>query len=194
MNIIYPPLVEKLYQFMLKQGFYVQKAEVYKMMVKEGVITQTGEPTKKAIKQGLFSEFKRGHRTLKEFKREYPIFENYPSEEFTQQEGVWYVSQKILADIEQIVENNNCDRDTFIQLQTYFDFRNYDNPHASIAETKGVYHPIYTPYPDEAFQIVDGLVSVPRSIAEDILKRVENGDLQGDINKLKQLIKSMRKE
>lgn len=192
MNIIYPPLVEQSYQFMLKQGIDVTKAEVYKMMVKEGVITQTGDPTKKAIKQGLVSEFSREHRTLKEFKREYPIFKHYPSKEFTQQEGVWYVSQKIIADVEQVLKKNNCDRDTFIQIQTYFDFRNYDNPHASIAETKGVFHPLYTPYPEEAFRIVDGLVAIPQSIVEDIARRVETGEIEANVDKLNELIEIMK--
>lgn len=194
MNIIYPPLVEESYKFILEQGIDVPKAEVYKMLVKKGVITQTGEPTKEAIKQGIVAEFNRGHRTLKEFKREYPIFKHYPSKEFTQQEGIWYVSQKIIADIEQMLKKNNCDRDTFTQVKTYFYFRNYDNPHASIAETKGVFHPLFTQYPDEAFRIVDGLVAVPQSIVEDIARRAKTGEIKANVHKLNELIEIMKED
>ncbi|MFG5564215.1 hypothetical protein ACFJYA_08145 [Enterococcus faecalis] len=190
-NIVYPSLVEQSYQFMCEQGIEVTKAEVYKMMIQEGLLTETGNPTNEAIRQGLVTEFNQAHATLAEFKKEYPVFKHYSNEEFTQQEGIWYVSQKIIADIEQILAKNNCDRDLFIQIETYFNFRNYDNPHGSIAETKGVFHPWYTPYPDEAFQIVDGKVAVSKDILEDMARRVEKGELDMDNSKLYHLIEQL---
>lgn len=175
MKVIYPPLVEQSYQFITQQGIETTKAEVYQMMVQEGMLTQTGEPTKKALEQGIVTEYKQQHRTLKEFKQEYPIFKVYPTKEFTQQEGVWYVSQDILNHFGDITET--LDYDESQQLATYFNFRNYDDPHGSIAEVKGVYHPLYTQYDNSMFQIVNGQVAVPREVMADIVSRCERGEL-----------------
>lgn len=177
MRVIYPLLVEQAYQFIVNQGIDVTKEGVYKMMVADGMLTPTGNPTDKALNQGIISEYKQHYDTLKEFKRAYPLFKRYPVKEFTQQEGIWYVSQKVIQDIQAILDANNCDKDTLMQIETYFRFRNYDNPHGSIAETKGVYHPLYTPYDDNEFQIVDGLVAIPQSIMSDIVRRCEIGEL-----------------
>ncbi|EOB3407466.1 hypothetical protein ACIJDF_002551 [Enterococcus hirae] len=177
MKIIYPPLVEQAYQFLINQGVTTTKDKVYKMMVNEGTITETGIPTKTALEEGIFKEFNQKHKTLGEFIEEYPIFKHYPPKEFTQQDGIWYVSQKIIRDIQEILKVNNCDRDTFIQIEAYFKFRNYENPHGSISEIKGVYHPLYTPYDDSEFQFVDGLVAIPYSIISDIVRRCESGEL-----------------
>lgn len=177
MRVIYPPLVEQAYQFIVNQGIDATKEGVYKMMVADGVLTPTGNPTDKALSQGIIAEYKQHYDTLKEFKRAYPLFKHYPVKEFTQQDGIWYVSQKVIQDIQAILDANNCDKDTLMQIETYFRFRNYDNPHGSIAETKGVYHPLYTPYEDSEFQIVDGLVAIPKSIMSDIVRRCEIGEL-----------------
>ncbi len=197
MEIIYPPLVEQSYQFITQQGIVVTKAEVYQMMVSEGMLTQTGEPTKKALEQGIVTEYKQQHRTLKEFKQEYPIFRGYPVKEFTQQAGVWYVSQEVIADIQAILDVNNCDVDTFNQIDMYFKFRNYDDPHGSIAEIKGVYHPLYTPYDDSMFQIVDGQVAVPQEVLADIIRRCDDHELNVDRDTLegfKHLLAQMEQE
>lgn len=178
MNIIYPMLVEQSYQFMQQQGIEVSKAEVYQMMVREGIVTQTGEPTKKAVGEGLVTSYQKQHSTLKEFKKEYPLFRKYPVKEFTQQDGIWYVSQKIIEEITDLLQSENSSYDELQQVTTYFNFRNYENPHHSIAEIKGVYHPLYTPYPDELFQVVDGQVAIPKSVMEDILLRCKNGELE----------------
>lgn len=180
MQIIYPPLVEQAYQFIVNEGISATREEVYKMMVDDGMLTQTGNPTKKAIDQGIIAEYKQQHDTLKEFKKSYPLFKRYPAKEFTQQEGIWYVSQRVIADIQAILDANNCDRDTLMQIETYFRFRNYDNPHGSIAETKGVYHPLYTPYDDSMFQVVNGQVAVPQEVLNDIVRRCEIGELDAD--------------
>lgn len=180
MRVIYPPLVEQAYQFISSQGIEATKEDVYRMMVSEGMLTQNGNPTEKALNQGLVKEYKQQHDTLKAFKRDYRLFRNYPAKEFTKQEGVWYVSQKIIQDIQVILDANNCDHETFIQIETYFRFRNYDNPHGSIAETKGVFHPLYTPYDDSEFQVVNELVVIPKSVLFDIVRRCEIGDLEVD--------------
>lgn len=197
MKVIYPPLVEQSYQFITQQGIKVTKAEVYQMMVSEGMLTQTGKPTKKALKQGIITEYKQQHHNLKEFKQEYPIFKNYPRQEFTQQDGVWYVSQDVIADIQAILDTNNCDIDTFNQIDMYFKFRNYDDPHGSIAEIKGVYHPLYTPYEDSMFQIVNGQVAVPQKVLTDIIRRCDDRELNVDRDTLegfKHLLAQMEQE
>lgn len=180
MEIIYPPLVEQAYQFITKEGGITTKEEVYKMLVENDVLTETGEPTKTALKQGFVTEFHQSHETLNEFKREYPIFKQYPEEEFTQQDGIWYISQKIIREIPVILEKANYDSDVFEQIESYFGFRNYEDPHGSIAEMKGVYHPLYTLYEDDQFQVVDGSVAIPFSVLSDIICRCENGDLEVD--------------
>lgn len=197
MEIIYPPLVEQSYQFITQQSIAVTKAEVYQMMVSEGMLTQTGEPTKKALEQGIVTEYKQQHRTLKEFKQEYPIFKGYPVKEFTQQEGVWYVSQDVIADIQAILDANNCDVDTLNQIDMYFKFRNYDDPHGSIAEIKGVYHPLYTPYDDSTFYIVNGKVAVSQEVLADIIRRCDDRELNVDRETLegfKHLLAQMEQE
>ena len=197
MEIVYPPLVEQSYQFITQQGISVTKADVYQMMVTEGMLTQTGDPTKKALEQGIVTEYKQQHRTLKEFKREYPIFRGYPVKEFTQQDGVWYVSQDVIADIQSILDANNCDIDTLNQIDMYFKFRNYDDPHGSIAEIKGVYHPLYTPYDDSVFQIVNGQVAVPQEVLADIIRRCDDCELNVDRDTLegfKHLLAQMEQE
>lgn len=197
MKVIYPPLVEQSYQFIIQQGIETTKSEVYQMMVAEGMLTQTGEPTKKALEEGIVTEYKQQHHTLKEFKREYSIFRHYPAKEFTQQAGIWYVSQKVIADIQAILDANNCDVDTFNQINTYFNFRNYDNPHGSIAEIKGVYHPLYTPYDNSLFQFVNGQVAIPKEIMTDIIRRCDEGELDVDrdtIEGFKQLLAQMEQE
>ncbi|MDT2500305.1 hypothetical protein P7D95_05780 [Enterococcus avium] len=177
MRVIYPPLVEQAYQFAVNQGIDTSKEEVYRRMVENGMLTETGEPTKKAVEQGIFSEYKQQHSTLKEFKEEYPIFKGYPNKEFTQQNGIWYVSQDVIADIQVILDAKNCDIDTLNQIDTYFKFRNYDDPDGSIAEIKGVYHPLYTPYDDSMFHMVDGLVAVPQEVLTDIIRRCDDHEL-----------------
>ncbi|MGX2945876.1 hypothetical protein [Enterococcus alishanensis] len=194
MKVIYPPLVEQSYQFITQQGIRTTKAEVYQMMVAEGMLTQTGEPTKKALEQGIVTEYKQQHRTLKEFKKEYPIFKSYPVKEFTQQDGVWYVSQKVIVDIQAILDANNCDIDIFNQINMYFNFRNYDDPHESIAEIKGVYHPLYTPYDDSMFVFVNGQVAIPKEVMTDIIRRCDKGELDVDrevVEGFKQLLAQM---
>lgn len=186
MNIIYPSLVEQAYAFAKAQGVKVTKEEMYKMQVKEGFLTETGAPTQKAIDEGLVASYSQTHDTLKQFKHEYPIFKDYPKSEFTQQEGIWYVSKKVLEDIVSVADSLGYDETQ--QISTYMNFRNYDNPHGSIAETKGVYHPLYTPYEDSLFQIVDGKVAVPRCVIEDIVRRANVGDLDIEVQKLEQLL------
>lgn len=197
MKIVYPPLVEQSYQFITQQGISVTKADVYQMMVSEGMLTQTGDPTKKALELGIVTEYKQQHRTLKEFKQEYPIFRGYPVKEFTQQDGVWYVSQDVIEDIQSILDANNCDIDTLNQIDMYFKFRNYDDPHGSISEIKGVYHPLYTPYDDSMFHIVNGQVAVPQEVLTDIIRRCDDHDLKVDRDTLegfKYLLAQMEQE
>lgn len=194
MEIIYPPLVEQAYQFITKGGVITTKEEVYKMLVENDVLTETGEPTKTALKQGFVTEFHQSHETLNEFKREYPIFKRYPEEEFTQQDGIWYVSQKIIREIQMILEKTNFNREVFKQIESYFGFRNYEDPNGSIAEMKGAYHPLYTPYDDDQFQVVDGNVVIPLSVLSDIVRRCENGDLEVDeemLFELKEIVARM---
>ena len=180
MQIIYPPLVEQAFQFITSQGIETTKDQLYKKMVEDGLLTETGDPTKKAIDQGIVDVYQQKHETLKEFKKEYPIFKVYGESEFTQQDGIWYVSQKIIKDVQAILDANDCDVDTFNQIQTYFDYRNYDDPHGSIAEIKGVYHPLYTPYDDSLFEMVNGLVAIPLKVMADIVYRCEFGELDVD--------------
>lgn len=188
MNIIYPSLVEQAYAFAKAQGAEVTKEEIYKMQVKEGILTETGEPTQKAIDEGFITSYNQTHDTLKQFKREYPIFKDYPKSEFTQQEEIWYVSKKVLENIVAVADSLGYDETQ--QISTYMDFRNYDNPHGSIAETKGVYHPLYTPYADSLFQLVNGKVAIPQSVIEDIVRRANVGDLDIEVEKLEQLLES----
>lgn len=190
MNIIYPSLVEQAYAFAKAQGVDITKEEMYKMQVKEGFLTETGEPTQKAINEGLVASYSQTHDTLKQFKHEYPIFKDYPKSEFTQQKGIWYVSQKILDDIVAVVDSIGYDETQ--QISTYMNFRNYDNPHGSIAETKGVYHPLYTPYDDSLFQVVNGKVAAPQSVIEDMARRADEGELDIDSGILKQLLEGKR--
>lgn len=180
MQIIYPPLVEQAFQFITSQGIETTKDQLYKKMVEDGLLTETGDPTKKAIDQGIVDVYQQKHETLKEFKNEYPIFKDYGKSEFTQQNGIWYISQKIIKDVQAILDTNDCDVDTFNQIQTYFDYRNYDEPHGSIAEIKGVYHPLYTPYDDSLFKVVNGQFAVPLEVMTDIVYRCEFGELDVD--------------
>ncbi|MGM0253131.1 hypothetical protein IGJ99_000685 [Enterococcus sp. AZ095b] len=180
MQIIYPPLVEQAFQFITSQGIKATKDQLYKQMVEDGILTETGGPTKKAIDQGIVAVYQQKHETLKEFKKEYPIFKGYGRSEFTQQDGIWYVSQKIIKDVQAILDANDCDIDIFNQIRTYFDYRNYDDPHGSIAEIKGVYHPLYTPYDDSLFEIVNGKVAIPLGVMADIVYRCECGELDVD--------------
>lgn len=180
MQIIYPPLVEQAFQFITSQGIEITKDQLYKKMVEDGLLTETGDPTKKAIDQGIVDVYQQKHETLKEFKKEYPIFNDYKKSEFTQQGGIWYVSQKIIKDVQAILDANDCDIDTFNQIRTYFDYRNYDDPHGSIDEIKGVYHPLYTPYDDSLFEMVNGQVAIPLEVMADIVYRCEYGELDAD--------------
>ncbi|WP_137662878.1 hypothetical protein [Enterococcus hulanensis] len=178
MRVIYPPLVEQAYRFAVSQYIDVSKDEVYRMMVRDGMLTETGNPTKTAMDQGIFSEFNLEHKTLKEFKKEYPVFKHYPAKEFTQQDGIWYVSQKIIEDIQVILDREKVGEDTLIQIEVYFKFRDYDDPHKSIAQLKGSYHPFYTPYDDSMFPIIDGEITIPKSVISDIIRRYEEGELE----------------
>ncbi|MFC0276726.1 hypothetical protein ACFFH2_08425 [Enterococcus devriesei] len=74
--------------------------------------------------------------------------------------------------------------DELNQVVSYFEMRNYADPHHSIPEIKGVYHPLYTPYDDSMFQIIDGLVAVPQGVLSDIIQRCENGELEVDLAQL----------
>lgn len=194
LQIIYPPLVEQAFQFITSQGIKATKDQLYKQMVEDGILTETGGPTKKAIDQGIVAVYQQKHETLKEFLRDYPIFKGYTTSEFTQQDGIWYVSQKVIKDIQAILDANDSDIDTFNQIQTYFDYRNYDDPHGSIAEIKGIYHPLYTPYDESLFEIVNGKVAIPFGVMADIVYRCEVGELDVDddtINGFKVLLARM---
>jgi hypothetical protein len=194
MKIIYPALVEQAYKFITNQGIKTTKAEVYKMQVADGMLKQNGEPTQKAIDEGLVSEFKQTHATLKQFKKEYPIFKKYGKNEFTQQEGIWYVSQNVIKDVHKKIKAKSPDFDELQQLDVYFNYRNYDNPYGSIAEVKGIFHPLYTPYDDSMFKFVDGLVAIPKTIMADILHRCETGELEVDeatLDEFRQILNRM---
>lgn len=190
MNIIYPPLVEQAYQFAKNQGLHITKDEVYRMQVEQGLITETGEPTQKALNEGLVTSYQQKHKRLIDFKQEYPIFAKYPAIEFTQQAGIWYVSQQVLSDIIDEVNANRFGFDGEQQLLAYFNFRNYDDPHGSIAEMKGVFHPWYTQYDDSLFQIVDGNVGIPLSVLKDLARRADNGEIDLDAEALYRTIDS----
>lgn len=56
MNIIYPPLVEQMYEFMYKIDKSLTKQDVYKKAIKENFIDEQGNPTKWALDNGLVSE------------------------------------------------------------------------------------------------------------------------------------------
>jgi len=190
MNIIYPPLVEQAYQWAIGQGLKVTKDEVYRMQVEQGLITETGEPTQEALNEGLVSSYQQKHDTLKQFKEEYPIFERYGFNEFTKQSGIWYVSQKVLSEIVDKVNANRLGCKEEQQLQAYFNFRNYNDPHGSIAEMKGVFHPWYTQYDDSLFQVVDGNVCISLSVLKDLAIRADNGEIDLDAEALYRSIDS----
>ncbi len=191
MNIIYPPLVQQMHEMLKKQGIDKPIDQLYKEMVSLDMITQTGEPTNLSIEEGLVKNYQQKHNRLIDFKKEYPIFMSYPKEEFTQQVGVWYVSQKILGDVAVKMDNGQFEYDEMQQVSVYMSYRNYDNPHNSIAETKGCYHPWYTKYDDSEFQFVNGKVAIPLSVIKDMLYRAELGELDLDVEKLEQMAESM---
>lgn len=193
MKIIYPPLVEQAYVFAKAQGLDVTKEDMYKMQVKEGFLSETGEPTQLAIDEGLVTAFQQKHETLKQFKKEYPIFHRYPSKEFTQQAGVWYVSQKVLDETVDKLEQDLFGYDEKQQLKVYMSYRDYEDPYGSIPVMKGVFHPWYTPYDDSQFHVVDGLVAVPESIVADMARRAECGELDLDAEKLYEMAEQLRR-
>lgn len=189
MEIIYPALVEQVYSFCKENGLEVTKEDIYKMQVKEGLITQTGEPTQKSFDEGLVVEFNQQHDTLKQFKKEFTVFSKYEKEEFAKQDGIWYVSQNVLEETTKKMEFYN--NDEIQQIDIYLNYRSYENPHRSIAESKGVYHPLYTKYADSDFQIIDGRVAVPKHIVEDIILRSKTGELKCNDEQLNDLIEMM---
>ena len=192
MKIIYPPLVEQAYNWMKGLGMNVTKAEVYQVQVKEGFLTETGEPTQKALDEALVKSYQQKHSRLIDFKQEYPVFVEYPTSEFTQQDGIWYVSQKILDHISEWVEQDILDFDQSQQIVAYMGYRNYDNPHTSIAEMKGHFHPWYTKYDDLQFQMLPtGEIGISKSVIEDMAYRSEIGELDLEVEKLNSVLKSM---
>lgn len=191
MNIIYPRLIEQFYHFFRAQGNEADKDETYKRMIESGMLTETGEPTRQVIKAGLISEYNRKHKRLIDFKREFSIFKDYPAKEFTRQGGIWCVSQSIIEDMTALLESEILDYGAVRQVEAYFEMRNYENPWHSVQEVKGAFHPLHTKYDDSFFQMVDGMVAVPQSVLADMAHRAENGELDMDVSKLKELANYM---
>jgi hypothetical protein len=191
MNIIYPPLVEQMHEMLKKQGIEKPITQVYKEMIEHKMITETGEPTEEALNNGYAKMYQQKHNRLIDFKKEYPIFMSYPKDEFTQQAGIWYVSQRILSDVEEKMNNDRFGCDEMQQISVYMSYRNYDNPSTSTAEMKGCFHPLYTPYDDSLFLKVDGIIKIPESVVLDIIRRCECGEIEVndyELNSLKRMI------
>lgn len=55
-KIVYPYLVEQMYQYWHDKGDKITKAEVFVVMVDIGMIDRQGNPSKWAIDQGYFKE------------------------------------------------------------------------------------------------------------------------------------------
>lgn len=89
------------------------------------------------------------------------------------------------------MSNGQFEYDETQQMSVYLNYRNYENPHSSIAEIKGCFHPWYTKYDDSQFQIVNGEVAIPRGIIEDMAYRAEIGELDMDPEKLNQITRMM---
>lgn len=191
MNIIYPPLVQQMHKMLKKQGIDKPIDQLYKEMVSHDMITQTGEPTNLSIEEGLVKNYQQKHNRLIDFKKEYPIFMSYPKDEFTQQAGIWYVSQRILSDVEEKMGNDQFGYDEKQQISVYMSYRNYENPNTSTADMKGCFHPLYTPYDDSLFLEVDGAIKIPESVVLDVIRRCECGELEVndyELNSLKQMV------
>lgn len=56
MNIVYPPLVEQMYEFMHKKDKSLTKQDVYKKAIEINMIDQQGNPTQWALDKGYISE------------------------------------------------------------------------------------------------------------------------------------------
>ncbi|MEO1771065.1 MULTISPECIES: hypothetical protein [Enterococcus] len=121
MEIIYPPLVEEGFSYLLGQKQEVgSKAEFYRSMVKKRMISETGEPTDYAIEQGWIKVFDEAEGlSLENFLKLYPVFQRYDLNQFQQINGFWEIPLSLKQQILQQLSEEIFNYDEELQLKEY---------------------------------------------------------------------------
>lgn len=82
-KIVYPYLVEQMYQYWHDKGDKITKAEVFAVMVDIGMIDRQGNPSKWAIDQGYFKEISPKEAFINQAKIDNPILREFSNDHFT---------------------------------------------------------------------------------------------------------------
>lgn len=187
MKVIYPTLVEQSYQLFKAQGTELSKDKVYKILVANGMIDAKGEPTKKAISEGLVAVFNREHSSLKEFRKEHPVFDKYDDDMFIQFDSIWYISSEIASDLSERVDSLSLTPDEVNQVSSYYQMRNYENPQ-TIGEFKGTHFPTFFDIDDTHFNFVDNRLCLDVDAVVISCHKVINGEVEGNVESAEQLL------
>ena len=187
MKVIYPTLVEQSYQLFKAQGTELSKDKVYKILVANGMIDAKGEPTKKAISEGLVAVFNREHSSLKEFRKEHPVFDKYDDNMFIQFDSIWYISSEIASDLSERVNSLSLTPDEVNQVSSYYQMRNYENPQ-TIGEFKGTHFPTFFDIDDTHFNFVDNRLCLDVDAVVISCHKVINGEVEGNVESAEQLL------
>lgn len=121
MRIIYPPLIEEGFSYLLGQKQEVDnKADLYRLMVDKGIVSETGEPTDDAIVQGWIKKFDETEGlSFESFLEIYPVFQRYDSDLFQQIDGFWEIPLSLKDQILQELSEGIFDYDEEVQLKEY---------------------------------------------------------------------------
>lgn len=187
MKVIYPTLVEQSYQLFKAQGTELSKDKVYKILVANGMIDEKGEPTKKAISEGLVAVFNREHSSLKEFRKEHPVFDKYDDDMFIQFDSIWYISSEIASDLSERINSLNLTPYEVNQVSSYYQMRNYENPQ-TIGEFKGAHFPTFSDIDDTHFHFVDNRLCLDVDAVVISCHKVINGEVEGNVESAEQLL------
>lgn len=187
MKVIYPALVEQSYQLFKAQGTELSKDKVYKILIANGMINEKGEPTKKAISEGLVAVFNREHSSLKEFRKEYPVFDKYSDDMFIQFDNIWYISSEIASSLSERINSLSLTPDEVNQISSYYQMRNYENPQ-TIGEFKGAHFPTFSDIDDSHFHFVDNQLCLDVEAVTISCNKVINGEVEGNVESAEQLL------
>lgn len=187
MKVIYPALVEQTYQLFKAQGTELSKDKVYKILIADGMIDEKGGPTKKAISEGLVAVFNREHSSLKEFRKEYPVFDKYSDDMFIQFDNIWYISSEIAPSLSERINSLNFTPDEVNQISSYYQMRNYENPQ-TIGEFKGAYFPTFSDIDDSHFHFVDNQLCLDVEAVIISCNKVIDGEVEGDVESAEKLL------
>lgn len=82
-KIVYPHLVEDMYQHCRDKGEKITKAEVFAVLVDSNLIDQHGNPTQWALDQGYIKEISPKEAFINQAKIDNPILREFSNDHFT---------------------------------------------------------------------------------------------------------------